>query len=500
MNKAVFNRRRLFELCSAVSAWVMAQSSRTPAEAQTGNPRRPKAKLRKPYIAIQVPPFCWKDEGTEKVLDIVQEKGKVNTIWAYTYTYEHRRLTASEIPDHGKVAFEKDYNGGSFCNYDPKYFSNTILNDFRAPDYDGIDVIAEVLPKAKARGMDFICWDYNNAFPTLPARMKNASKVMEVDVYGRRVNAACFNNEDFRNHLFGKIENYLKTYPGVDGIAWGCERMGPLGNTLLRGRTSCFCQDCQARGRERGISVERARRGYLELIRFFDAARQDQRPNDGYFVEFWRLLLDYPEILAWEKLWTDSYHDVRSQLYGIAKDIAPEKPFGWHIWHPATFDPFYRAEENYAVTARYADYFKPAIYNNSGGPRMGEFVNQWCNTIFHDAKPADLMPLYYKILNLEHEAPYDKLSTAGLSSDYVSRETKRIIAAVNKEAAVYPGIDIDVPTREAQKRTTPEDVLNSVKAAFSAGADGVVLSRRYSEMHMANLAAAGQAVKEAGIA
>jgi hypothetical protein len=70
---------------------------------------------------------------------------------------------------------------------------------------------------------------------------------------------------------------------------------------------------------------------------------------------------------------------------------------------------------------------------------------------------------------------------------------------VNKEAAVYPGIDIDVPTREAQKRTTPEDVRNSVKAAFSADADGVVLSRRYSEMHMANLAA-GQAVTEAGIA
>ena len=69
--------------------------------------------------------------------------------------------------------------------------------------------------------MDFICWDYNNAFPTLPARMKNASKVMEVDVYGRRVNSACFNNEDFRNHLFGKIENYLKTYPEVTGIAWG---------------------------------------------------------------------------------------------------------------------------------------------------------------------------------------------------------------------------------------------------------------------------------------
>jgi hypothetical protein len=498
MKNSVFNRRRLIQLCSTISAWTMAQSSPKPAAAQTRGARS-QVKLRKPYIAIQVPPFCWKDEGTDKVLDIIQEKGRVNTIWAYTYTYEHRRLTAAELPDHGKAAFEKSYNGGSFCDYDPKYFRNTILDDFRSPDYEGINVIAEVLPKAKARGMDFICWDYNNAFPNLQANMKNASKVMEIDVYGRRRNSSCFNNEDFRNHLFGKIENYLKTYPDITGIAWGCEREGPLGNTILRDRTTCFCRDCQAKGRERGISVERAKQGYLALIALFQAARTDQRPNDGYFVQVWRTLLEYPEILSWEKLWTDSYHEVRSQLYGIAKAIAPEKPFGWHIWHPATFDPFYRAKENYAVTRQYADFFKPAIYNNSGGPRMAEFVSQWCATIFHDAKPADLMPLYYKIMNYEHEQPHDKLFTSGLSADYVNRETKRVIAAVNKEAAVYPGIDIDVPTREAQKRTTPEDVFHSVKAAFSAGADGVVLSRRYSEMHFANLEAAGRAMKEASV-
>jgi hypothetical protein len=222
----------------------------------------------------------------------------------------------------------------------------------------------------------------------------------------------------------------------------------------LHGRTSCFCRDCLAKGRERDISIERARRGYPQLLRFSDAACKDQRPNDGYFVQFWRILLDYPEILAWEKLWTDSYHDVRSQLYGMANAIAVEKPFGWHISHLATFDPFYRAEENYAVTARYGDFFKPAIYNNPGGPRMGEFMKQWCSIIFHDAKPTDLMFLYYKILNLGHEAPYERLFTEGLGADYVARETRLIVAAVNKEAAVYPGVDIDVPTREGQKRIT----------------------------------------------
>ena len=485
-----------------VAAWA---SGKLDAAAPAAQPQsdRSRVKRRKPYIAIQVPPFCWGDEGTDKVLDNLQEKGRVNTIWAYTYTYEHRRLTAAQIPDHGKVAFEKDYNGGSFCDYDPKYFRNTILDDFRAPDYEGINVIAEVLPKAKARGMDFICWDYNNAFPTLPARMKNASKVLEIDVYGRRVNSACFNNEDFRNHLFGKIENYLKTYPDITGIAWGCERQGPLLNMIGGGWTvphiSCFCSFCQAKARERGISVERAQRGYRELDRFFGAARSDQRPMDGYFVGFWRLLLEYPEILAWEKLWTDSYHEVRAQIYGIGKAIAPEKPLGWHIMHQMTLSPFYRAEEDYAETKRYADFVKPAVYNNSGGPRMAEFLNRLHATIFHDARPEDFLPLYYKIMNYEKEVPHENLPTAGLSSDYVFRETKRAISGVNGEIPVYPGIDIDIPTQKGHKHTTPDDVRQAVKAAFAAGAQGVVFSRRYSEMQLANLAGAGQGLREAGV-
>jgi hypothetical protein len=36
-----------------------------------------------------------------------------------------------------------------------------------------------------------------------------------------------------------------------------------------------------------------------------------------------------------------------------------------------------------------------------------------------------------------------------------------------------------------------------VAAALKAGADGLILSRKYSEMQLANLAAAGRAVREA---
>ena len=76
MSKLVFNRRRLFELCSAVSAWLMVQTSQTPSKAQTLNPAHSKTKLRKPYIAIQVPPFCWKDEGVDKYWTSCRKRAK----------------------------------------------------------------------------------------------------------------------------------------------------------------------------------------------------------------------------------------------------------------------------------------------------------------------------------------------------------------------------------------------------------------------------------------
>jgi hypothetical protein len=91
------------------------------------------------------------------------------------------------------------------------------------------------------------------------------------------------------------------------------------------------------------------------------------------------------------------------------------------------------------------------------------------------------------------------LSAAGLSADYVARETKRAVAGVRGEIAIYPGIDIDIPTDQGEKKTQPSDVRAAVKAALTSGAAGVILSRKYSEMKLANLAAAGEALKDLGI-
>ena len=506
MHSAQIARRGFLSVASAIAAWAARSSARPAAAAQGGPVPRDQVHHRKPYIAIQAGAVSFVDEGTEKVLDIFQQRAHINTLWLNTYTYDRgtggRQIPGHPFPDHGVQAPDPEYEGGAFYDYNPKFFERTCLNEFRSPDYNRINIIEEVVPKAKKRGMDVFAWDYNNADPHMAQRIKNYMLVLEVDVYGRRSNTPCFNNEDYRGHLFGKIEDYLKTYPDLAGIAWGCERMGPLMNMIGRQWgtpfITCFCPECQHKARDRGIPVERARQGYIALDRLFRAAHEEHRPTDGYFVAFWRTLLDYPEILAWEKLWTDSYHEIRAEIYGIAKAISPEKPLGFHIMHNNTLSPFYRAEENFSRTKEYADYVKQVVYNNCAGPRMAAFLDQLSMNLFHDAKPEDFLPLYYKIMDYQ-EAPYRELPTSGLSADYVARETKRAIAGVNGEIPVYPGIDIDVPTEAGQKQTTPEDVRQAVKAAFVAGAQGVVLSRKYSEMKLANLAGAGEGLREAGV-
>src|SRR5207302_994491 len=199
---------------------------------------------------------------------------------------------------------------------------------------------------------------------------------------------ACHRNPNTRSFWLGLAEDYLRSYD-VDGLMWGSERQGPLDNALAASHggggsvVACFCPHCLDAARRTGIDTDRAREGYVALERWAAALRGGQRPADGAFVTFWRLLVKYPELLAWERLWNEGLNDTRRAVTGA-------------------------------------------------GPRL----------------------------------------------------------------KVWPGIDIDIPTGASDKKTQPEDVYQAVRAAFQGGAHGVLLSRKYSEMKLANLRAAGRAVRE----
>jgi hypothetical protein len=113
---------------------------------------------------------------------------------------------------------------------------------------------------------------------------------------------------------------------------------------------------CSDKAAAQGIRVDRARSGFLELERFVREARSGKRLVDGYYVELWRLMLAYPELLAWENLWHDSLRDTYQAIYKKVKSLKPAMGVGWHIWHNNSFSPLYRAEQDLHRIAPYSDF------------------------------------------------------------------------------------------------------------------------------------------------
>ena len=117
--------------------------------------------------------------------------------------------------------------------------------------------------------------------------------------------------------------------------------------------------------------MARARAGFRALG---ELTRGGKRPVDGYYVTLWRIMLRYPEILAWENLWHDSLRETYAAIYAKVKSIKPAVGVGWHIWHQNSFTPIYRAEQDLSEFAKYSDFLKMVMYHNCGGERMAGYI------------------------------------------------------------------------------------------------------------------------------
>ncbi len=459
-------------------------------------------------IGIQVGAISFVDEGVDAVLDNFQKLGAVNTLFVATFTYGRgiagRQVPGAPFPDHGKPEEDRNFRGGFYTTPHLPFYRDTALKPEQAAEIPAnFDVLSAILPRTKARGLKVYCW-YEDVFRR---DTPGFDSVAEVDLHGRPGDRPCYRNPQTRAFWLGQVEDYLRSYE-VDGLMFGSERQGPLGNAIGArhggtgsdpGRVACFCQHCLTAARQEGINTDRARAGYTELEKLVAVLRKGSRPSDGAFVSFWRVLVNYPEVLAWERLWTEGLRDTYRAQYQRAHEIKPQTKIGWHIWHNNTFSPFYRAEQDYAELSKTADFFKVVIYNNCGGPRMASYAESVSRTIFADFPPERVLAMNYRFQQLA-ERPLAEIPTRGLSADYVFRETRRALATTAARTQVWPGIDVDIPTSRSDKQTVPDDVYDAVTAAFSAGAHGVLLSRKYSEMKLGNLAAAGRAVRDLRLA
>jgi hypothetical protein len=454
-------------------------------------------------FGIQVGPDSFVDEGTEKVLDNLQEKGAVNTIFLTTFTHGQGlagRQTEATLHDHGRPASAgKPFFGGNFATPHPEFYKNTTLNDMKAPDFDNLDIVAEVLPAAKKRGIKLFC----SVEDQMRLERPGAKEAAEIDLYGRQAGTLCLFNPNVRAFWSSLVTDLCKSYD-IDGILFFNERNGPLltalgashFQTIASSRVTCFCEHHQKAAKEHGINFDRAKQGYMKIDQFVQASLKDQRPSDGYFVEFQRILLDYPEIVAYDRLFDIGKHNILDEVKGVVKGINKNLQIGFHIEHVNSFNPFFRATRSYEDLAARADFLKVVVYNNCGGERYANFIRNIGSTLFRDVPKEELMRFNNHLLNYGDEPDLEDLATSGLSPDYVFRESQRALVGVKGKCGILPGIDIGIPVNKGSRIASPDDTYAATLAAFRAGANGVILSRKYSEMELANLAAAGRAIRD----
>src|SRR5882762_7610855 len=105
------------------STAIAAAASSTSAASLVAVERASDAKM----IGVQIGSVSFVDEGTEPVLDILQQRGAVNTIFLTTFTYGRglagRQIPRQPFPDHGSQESDaKTFHGGNFATPHPEFY------------------------------------------------------------------------------------------------------------------------------------------------------------------------------------------------------------------------------------------------------------------------------------------------------------------------------------------------------------------------------------------
>jgi ASC-1-like (ASCH) protein len=454
---------------------------------------------------IQIGAVSFVDEGVKEVLDFMQEQVGINTLFLTVFTYGRglagRQIPGEKMPDHGsRESDAQTYHGGNYATPHPQFYTRTVIKDTKAKEHENFDILAAVIPEAKKRGMKVFASIEDQWRLDVPG----ITDLREIDLYGRKVNTLCLFNPDVKEFWNALVTDLCTSYD-IDGVLFFNERNGPFLSALGAShfqridssRATCFCDYHKEAGIRYNIDFNRVRDGYRKIDTFVQKALKDIRPGDGYYVEFQRLLLDYPEIKAYDQLFDFAKHQILRDVYNTVKSINGKLQVGFHIEHVNSFNPLYRATRSYEELATMADFLKVVVYNNCGGERYANFIRNMGSTVYRDVPLEELLQFNNYLLNYSDQEPsLNQLAMAGLSTDYIFRETRRALNGVKEKCLILPGIDVNIPTGRNSRKASPQDTYEATLAAYKAGADGVILSRKYSEMFLDNLRAAGRAIRE----
>jgi hypothetical protein len=497
------------EFLQSLVALAGAAGLPLPAAAATNTSAQPGASAAAPrpraglLVGIQMGPHTMLDEGIEPCLDVCRDTADIDTLFTYSHAYggDLRKPIDWLATDHGKSPIDQRSRKLPlvYVRHHEQYFRDTTLRHQQADAsfaYAGRDLFTEMMPPLRARGMKI----YARILESGSREVRNVEKVATVNVNGRPTQTACWNHPEYKAFWNATVEDLFRSYE-LDGFQWGAERASPLARLIQSGAddtASCFCQFCLARGRAHGIDGDRAKKGFAELLAYVQRQRGGAaRPADGAYAEFLRVLMRYPEILAWDYQYRLSREEIMKGMYDTIKAIKPSAQVGWHVDHWATsMDLIARAAMSYAEMAPWSDYLKVVVYHAVTAPRMRSWVANEQRSIYGDLPLENAIDLHYALFG--YDASLDALANEPTprrgSPEYVYRETKRSVDSAQGRTRIFPGVGFNLPGGGPDD---PSTISRCVTRALDAGATGIVVSREYEELTVPNLTAVGKAIRDA---
>ena len=229
------------------------------------------------------------------------------------------------------------------------------------------------------------------------------------------------------------------------------------------------------------------------------ALQQSPPGTSGAFTGLLRVLLRYPEVLAWEYQYRLSREETAQAIYKTVKAIKPAAQVGWHVDHQqSSWDQVYRAEMTYGEMAAYSDFIKPIVYHDILAPRIRWwYLDRLQKSVLSEIPLDESLDFYYETFDYDRqrEPSADQLDKSGFSPDYVYRETRRTVVETAGKAKVYQSF-----RRPVERAALPE----RPRKRLSSGIEGLRRWRgwdrslgEYDEMRLPNLKAVGTAVRAA---
>jgi len=251
----------------------------------------------------------------------------------------------------------------------------------------------DLLPAARERGMTVYERLYEPHGEEAKQHIKKYDKVLELDHEGKKRATPCLRHPEYQGWLTGTVRDLFSTYL-FDGIQFGAERSGPMGEMLYwNSKPGCFCPYCRQEMKDKNIDPDRLRAGFYELYQFLQALRTAKEPPaGGAWHRYLRVLMQYPELLQWEWQWHRAQNELHQMVYNAIKEIDPKAQVGRHVACIETaMDMYYRAGAPFEEMAGNNDFIKIITYHEITGPRLHSWHLQSLGDSIYKGIPHDLI-------------------------------------------------------------------------------------------------------------